>query len=144
MEIFKLKQPEHSKHLPKVWYKIFERKTDLSGYLTKTSQPEYLFWDKVKYLPRPEGLSAEEFWSLVKFSRSASPRRKTPVKDKSGNHFTCQHLPGFEFFFHEIDLRLGGLLETRSIDFESLRQRLITRGIMEEAIASSQLEGAVT
>lgn len=144
MEIFKLKKPDHAKYQAKVWDKIIEKDIDFSHYLAKANQPEYLFWDKVKYLLRPEELSAEEFWSLVKFSRSTSPRRKTPITDKNGSYFTWQHLSGFDFFFHEIDMRLGGQLETRNIDFESFRQRLITRGIMEESIASSQLEGAAT
>ncbi|NOY88468.1 MAG: Fic family protein [FCB group bacterium] len=41
-------------------------------------------------------------------------------------------------------MQLGGALETVLIENQTVRQRFITRGIMEEAIASSQLEGANT
>ena len=66
------------------------------------------------------------------------------MKDKGGKYFTWQLLKGYDYFLHEVDLKLGGALETIIVEGEAARQRFIARGIMEEAIASSQLEGANT
>ncbi|MCH7690500.1 MAG: hypothetical protein IIA17_05590, partial [candidate division Zixibacteria bacterium] len=144
MKYYKLKQPDHAKVLSKALDKMFKKPIDFSSYFVKTIQPKYLFWDKVQYLPRPHGVTAEEFWALVKFSRNASPERTTPVKDKNGNFFTWRTLPILDSFFHEIDMQFGGKLELSAVMDDSSRQRFISRGIMEEAIASSQLEGAST
>ena len=54
-------------------------------------------------------------------------------------------MPWYEQFVHEIDMNLGGALLGLSRDLEEKEKRqFITRGVMEEAIASSQLEGANT
>lgn len=144
MEYYKLKQPDHAKVLSNALDKMFEKPIDFSRFLAKTIEPKYLFWDRVQYLPRPDGVTAEEFWALVKFSRNNTPKRTTPVKDKKGHSFTWRTLPIFDSFFHEIDMQFGGKLELNAVTDESSRQRFISRGIMEEAIASSQLEGAST
>ena len=121
------------------------RQGNLASFIGRTSKPRYLYWNKVRYLPRPEGMSPEEFWALVKLFRKHSPSRvTTTVKDISGTPFSYQPLPELDFFLHEVDMRLGGALETSMINQQQSRQKFITRGIMEEAIASSQLEGANT
>lgn len=144
MEHFKLQQPDPAKHLSKALDKAFSKEVDLSRYLTRTSQPEYLFWDRIRHIPRPDALTAEEFWALIKFSRNTSPRRTTPIKDKQGQYFTWWPIPGLDSFFHEVDMHFGGKLELGVVTDATSRQRFISRGIMEEAIASSQLEGAST
>lgn len=145
MEYFKLKQPDQSKYLSQAIDKFFANDIDLSHYIRKASEPEYLFWDKVRYQPRPKGLTKEEFWALIKYGRqSSSSRIKTVVKDKDGNHFSWQLLPNLTSFFREVDMDLGGALQSSYVVDESARHKFITRGIMEEAIASSQLEGAST
>ncbi len=64
--------------------------------------------------------------------------------DETGKYFTWLRLPGLDEFLHTIDLELGGTLASTFIDDSTIRRRFISRGIMEEAIASSQLEGANT
>jgi Fic family protein len=81
----------------------------------------------------------------VKALRMFSPNRsKTEVKDARGRHFTWEPLPGFDRFLHTVDMKLGGSIESALVDDPATRRRYITRGVMEEAIASSQLEGANT
>jgi Fic family protein len=144
MEIYKLSRPA----APRDWDKTLEKalkQEDLASFIERTNKPRYLYWDKVRYLPRPEGMSPEEFWALVKLFRRHSPSRvTTTVKDNSGTPFFYQPLPELDFFLHEVDMRLGGALETSMVSQQQSKQRFITRGIMEEAIASSQLEGANT
>jgi len=146
MEIFKLKKPDTPKlkNINRI-LGIIDSNKDIFTYIEKTNKPVYLFWDKIRYLPRPEGITAEEFWATIKFFRLRSPSRvRTIVKDKKGDPFTWQPLPGMDYFLHEVDMSLGGAHQSTIIENPIVRRRFIFRGIMEEAIASSQLEGAST
>lgn len=146
--LYKLKKPNLSKAKEKKALKtLFEQgkeATLIFSLIQKTFQPEYLYWDKVKYKTLPKNISKEEFWLMVKTIRRAQSI-KSPIKDKGGDYFTWIKLLELEEFFHEIDLNTGGSLfiSKKDVD-EKNKQKLISRGIMEEAIASSQLEGANT
>lgn len=144
MEVFKLPKPAADARIEDV-LPLLNLDSDLRKCVEATNRPVYLYWDKVRYKPRPKGLSAEQFWTLIKFlRRSSSSRVTTMVSDEQGNVFTWQFLPGQEYFLHEIDMELGGRLASDIVEGEATRRRYIARGIMEEAIASSQLEGANT
>ncbi|MDF1498487.1 MAG: Fic family protein [Patescibacteria group bacterium] len=112
--------------------------------IQKTFQGEYLYWDKIKHKTLPRNISKEEFWLMIKMFRRAQSI-KSPIKDKSGDYFVWIKLSELEEFFHEIDLNTGGSLfiSKKDVDIKN-KQKFISRGIMEEAIASSQLEGANT
>jgi Fic family protein len=68
----------------------------------------------------------------------------TLVTDTSGKPFTWLSLSRFQELLHELDKSYAGRLRIREPEEESSRREYISRGIMEEAIASSQLEGAST
>ncbi len=143
VEVFKLKKPNITGKLDRV-LDLLDRGPEIHQYLARANHPEYLYWDKVRYRHPPE-ISPEEFWALVKALRQYSPgRTRTVVRDEGQNWFSWQSLPGFDRFFHEVDLNLGGAPESIIVEDPSVRRRYISRGIMEEAIASSQLEGANT
>lgn len=145
MEIYRLKKPDIGgleKRAGLIYYKYRET---IMEYVEKSSTPKYLFWDKVRYLPRPEGMTAEEFWAVVKMLRGLASRSAQPIAyDETGKYFTWLRPSGLDEFLHIIDLELGGTLASTFIDDPTVRRRFISRGIMEEAIASSQLEGANT
>ncbi len=147
MEIYELVKPATVSN-EVIIQKLEKYIDELPSYIEKANSPQYLFWDKIRYLPRPKGITAEEFWGIIKLLRSSIfvSREKTPIKDIHGNHFTWQHLPDMSSFLHEVDMQLGGIIETDIINIndQTARQKFISRGIMEEAIASSQLEGAHT
>jgi Fic family protein len=144
VDIFKLKKPDIPSKVDKV-IDLINNNKNIFKYVETTHQPEYLFWDKVKYKPRPQGVSPEEFWSLIKFLRRNSLNRvNTIIHSEQGTPFSWQPLPDQDYFLHEIDMDLGGALMANIVDDDKTRQRFITRGIIEEAIASSQLEGANT
>lgn len=114
-------------------------------FINHVSEDEYLYWDKIKYhQPSPQGSSREELWLMVKFIRGINSI-KTPIKHEDGHFFTWLKLDKMEPFFHEIDLSTGGEISVeKALDEKKNKQKLIFRGIVEEAIASSQLEGAST
>lgn len=115
--------------------------------LVQKSLSPYVYWEKIKHWPINDGVTNLELWAVIKVLRSkVFDRRNSHVKDEKGNFFTwTPWLPKLEKFLHEIDMRLGGnlFLPGNQISDE-LQHRLLSRGVMEEAIASSQLEGAHT
>jgi len=144
--IYKLEKPDLSKININRAIKLFLNKEDqgVSNLFDKSFSPIYLYWDKIKYKTLPKNISKEEFWYAIKFIRSTR-HLKTVIKNENGNYFKWLKLPDLEQFFHEVDLNTGGALfgSTKTID-EKTKYRFISRGIIEEAIASSQLEGANT
>ncbi|HCC84369.1 MAG TPA: hypothetical protein DEP87_01695 [Candidatus Pacebacteria bacterium] len=107
------------------------------------NEPSYIYWDKFRHKAQPDGLSAEEQWTLVSLFRDISST-ETPIKAKNGNFFKWLRLPSIDEYLHEIDMLVGGQIFPKSKVPTGNREMYITRGVIEEAIASSQLEGAHT
>jgi len=146
--LFKLEKPNLSRIKDKRIFDLME-KDELPEIVRKTTNPEYLYWDKIKYKFKPDlpkDVSVEEFWALTKFIRKHfSEKTVTPIKSEQGKSFSFLKLSHFEQFLHETDLNMRGSLFVNSGDDGNKRKyQFISRGIMEEAIASSQLEGANT
>lgn len=143
--LFQLKKPDLSKINSGKMMEVLGKNnsSEILDFVKNLDKTEYLFWDKIKYKePSPKGISKEMLWKIVKFFRS---HEKTPIMDENGKYFLWSRLRYFEEFFHEIDMHTGGeLFVEQSGVNKANKQKLITRGIMEEAIASSQLEGAAT
>lgn len=113
----------------------------------KSFFPEYLYWDKVKYKEIPKQYTPEVAWAAIKFIRNnALHRQISVILNESGQRFSwLDALSWYNEFLHEIDMNLGGALLGLARDLDEREKRqFITRGVMEEAIASSQLEGANT
>jgi len=147
--LYKLEKPNLSKaDSKKVIENIFKQDAkeiqETYKLIQETFQPAYLYWDKIKHRPLPENISKEEFWIAIKFFRNTQAI-KSEIKSENGKYFTWIKLRELEEFFHKMDMNTGGSLFTikKNID-EKNKQKLISRGVMEEAIASSQLEGANT
>jgi Fic family protein len=144
MALYKLVKPIAKISRDRV-FELLDQTKDLSTYVARANSPEYLYWDRVRHIRRPEGITAEEFWSLIKLIRTSPfDRVSTPIRDEKGEYFTRRSIPGLDHFLHETDLGLGGVMESSILSDLRNRQKFISRGIMEEAIASSQLEGANT
>lgn len=145
-KFYKIKKPDLSKtKKEKVFSKFFnETKGECSLFVENTFNP-YICWDKLQYKePIPKGYTREELWYVIKFNRKARSL-KSPIATEDNKMFSWLKLPKLEKFFHEIDLNTGGELFSSKVENDKQeKQRLISRGIMEEAIASSQLEGAST
>lgn len=113
--------------------------------LVTRANRDYLYWDRFKQLKMPEGVAAEDAWRLVKTARAMS-RRPTPVRDKHGHAFWFGMTEEMERCLHVTTPQAAGsviapddvLLSTDT------RRRYMISSLMEEAIASSQMEGAST
>ena len=101
---------------------------------------KYKYWDKVKYQPVPDNIKPEELWIIAKLRRM-----NTPFKIHFGKYnFSWFQNSQIHKLLHEFDLNIGGSLESRSLIPKDEKSRYLVSSIMEEAIASSQIEGAVT
>lgn len=114
-----------------------------------TSMPDegdrYLHWDKLRRLPAPSGLSPEEWWLKIKLAR-ANERRTLRLTDAHGRPFGFT-LPDLVLrHLHYVDQRCGGevAMDEAVTSEKEAQRRFLVNSLMEEAIRSSQLEGAAT
>lgn len=107
-------------------------------------QRHYLHWDKLRRYSPPEGLNHREWWLALKLGRMGS-LKPLPLPDKAGRHFQFAVPELVMEELHQIDLGAGGLVSIpEPITNPQTRDRYLVSSLMEEAITSSQLEGAVT
>lgn len=99
----------------------------------------YFYWDKVKYLA-PVGIDAKVMWQAVKLQRMLNSKTITFGRYTFRFNITEQMLA----MLHEFDMNMGGNLGTKDMIPEHDRNFYLVSSIMEEAIASSQMEGAST
>lgn len=105
---------------------------------------KYLHWDELRYRTPPEGLSHKEWWLGIKSAR-ASMSHSLPLKDADGEAFTYSMPDPVLQRLHKIDQRASGRIEiSELVTNPSTRDRYVVSSLMEEAITSSQLEGATT
>ena len=112
--------------------------------LSRAPSADYRHWDKLRHLPAPAGFTSEEWWLALKVQRSGASK-PLPLLDKKGRPFTfC--VPDLVLAeLHEIDVGAGSAIGIpEPITNPQTRDRYLIRSLIEEAITSSQLEGAVT
>ena len=105
---------------------------------------KYLHWSKLRHLDPPAGFSSEEWWFATKLTR-ASARHELPLVDKHGRAFAYSDSGYLHRMLHRVDRDASGRLELPPdlVDPDS-RDRYLVSSLIEEAITSSQLEGAAT
>lgn len=105
---------------------------------------KYLHWDKLRQLKPPGGLGHEEWWFGIKMARTQL-YRDLPLKDIAGRPFRFALPDIVHEMLHKIDRKAGGRIEApEQIINPETRDRYIFNSLVEEAITSSQLEGAST
>jgi Fic family protein len=116
----------------------------LGSVLTK-AQDDYLYWDKFKQLAMPKGVKAEAAWAFVKLTRSLN-RKATAVPSNEGGIFTYSLTEDVMRGLHNIDKWAGGwdAGSAGHMPSDEQRERHILSSLIEESIASSQIEGAST
>lgn len=104
---------------------------------------KYLHWDKLRYYPRPDAIeSAEAAWYLVWLSRTF--QRSSLGLDIGVGSPSVWMPPHHQKWIHFIDQNAGGSISTVADNHPYDSERYLVNSLMEEAIASSQLEGATT
>ena len=107
--------------------------------------PEYRPWEYYfRAEPVPEGLSREAWWYAVRTAR-ASTARPTPFVMKDGTHLTFNLPDRFLRLNEEITAQARGQVELPGeVATQGMRDRYLINSLYEEAITSSQMEGAST
>lgn len=111
--------------------------------IVRSINDEYLYWDKVKYkVPTSykERLSPVYLWSVIKHSRSLERR----ALEIAGHFFYYVSVDFIQESLHQFDMNLGGSLGGQQPISDVDKHRYLLGSIMEESIASSQIEGAIT
>lgn len=146
-EYIYLKQPHNSNQHTKlqILQKYFTNPQNIEKYFNQSSNKKYLYWDKAKFLDPIPGFTKEESWHLIRSIRQISST-PTPIRTPKLQYFSFYRPKYTDKILHEIDMQSGGLFLTdkTASEQENERQRYLARGIVEESIASSQLEGADT
>jgi len=100
----------------------------------------YLYWDKVKYHKNRIITDPKILWAAVKLSRTINAK-KIQFNDIQ---LVFNLTDTIQKALHEFDLNIGGNFRTKNLIPEADKKRYFVSSVMEEAIASSQIEGAAT
>lgn len=104
----------------------------------------YLHWDKLRHLPAPKGLASELWWWGIKQARKKL-HRPLPLADKQGRPMVVAIPDCVHRELHWLDLNAAGSIQAdEAIDNPQSNNSYLIRSLIEEAVNSSQLEGAST
>jgi Fic family protein len=119
-------------------------KPELVGFVNSAND-KYLPWDELRYRQMPLELDQKMAWLAVSLPRHSQFR---PVPIAFYNQTGVLKFwtpPQHHEWLHRIDQQAGGNIGTVSrVGLQANDERYLWNSLMEEAIASSQLEGAST
>jgi Fic family protein len=104
---------------------------------------DYPYWEKFSHRVASFGVEPKHLWRLVKQQRIALAQRLT-IADAPGFKFSFTLTGQMQQALHRLDMHMGGAVGGMSTIPEGTNDQLMISSLMEEAIASSQLEGAAT
>lgn len=132
---------------PPAFEKLFSH-ADVLAILSQRIGPEvsgkYEHWDQVRHLTPPDGMTVEDWWLGIKLARSHL-RRSMPLRDKTGSPFSVVPSDSIQRKLFLVGRDAAGALRGQdATQPEAVRDSYLVRSLMEEAMTSSQLEGAAT
>ncbi|RYE50694.1 MAG: Fic family protein [Sphingobacteriales bacterium] len=107
--------------------------------LFELNDNKYPYWDKCKYVAKGWGYDPVKLWAAIK-----SNRRNNRLYFDSQYKFYISTPSLVQNYLHNFDMNLGGSMQGDGIIPAQDKNRYLISSLMEEAIASSQLEGAAT
>lgn len=136
-------------HSPPAWQPLMDRAIQqgkAESFMEVSHQENlradrYLHWDDFRHRTADkDGLTKEEQWAAIRMGR-AMRSQPIPLLDTKGRAFTFFLTPKAFGLLREIDLHCGaGPSESAVVREETSRHQFDS--VMEEALTSSQLEGA--
>jgi Fic family protein len=122
----------------------FERLVMDVQRLREVGTQKYLHWDELCRREAPDGLSHRQWWLRLKMLRAAGLRR-VPLTDSAGGEFVFGQVDPIPEALHEIDKGAAGRIQMpKQITNSETKDRYYVASLVEEAITSSQIEGATT
>ena len=107
--------------------------------LAEKINEEYEYWDTVKYKPLPKGCTPQKLWLYTKASRLQNKVCVWP-----SYAITLSLTSHMQRICHEFDMNFGGMWMADDKLPPETKERYLVSSLMEEAISSSQMEGANT
>jgi len=139
------KAPDWKNIVKKDFKKIFKffQIPEIQSLIEKSDQL-YYYWDKVRSQPLSTEFNREEVWAFIRLRRHMNST-EVVVKDINKRPFTFWLTDDMQEELHLIDQNTGGNLALRDPGNEMRASaRYMISSLMEEAITSSQIEGAVS
>ena len=134
----KIENPPHIQKLDFNKYIEYFSKEGMESFLTETDK-RYFYWSEIKHRPNLPFENPKKTWEIIKTHRQIGAKRLY-----FGSHKFSFNLTSFiQEDLHNFDLKLIGGLYKNSITPQE-QQEYFKNSLIEEAIASSQIEGAVT
>lgn len=116
----------------------------LDGSIGPAPKGRYEHWEKLRHRTPPRGFTPETWWAGIKLQRHQQ-RRDLPMADLAGQNFGYVPVPQLEGGLHRLDSRAAGRIAMpEAIANPDHRDRYLVSSLIEEAVTSSQLEGAAT
>ncbi len=116
----------------------------VTSKLTPTHKGQYIHWDKLRHLTLANDLTHEQWWLGIKLAR-LNQYKELPIKNLADKPFVYMLPDSSLSMLHKTDSQAGGNIGLLApVTTEENRNRFIFNSLVEEAITSSQLEGAST
>lgn len=133
-------QPKFAELVKSKLKDIMEASVDpeVVAFLAK-EEIDYNYWDKFQHLQMPKNIPANIIWACRELRRLGKTII-SPIKNGSSDNFVYALTPLIEQTLHQADRNMPFL--TDDLSREADREAVLIRSLMEEAIASSQIEGA--
>ena len=143
-----MRVPRRPPDYQQLWHGLAEDPERLGAILrADVEEPlgdRYLHWDRLRHRKPPAGLTVEEWWLGLKWHRLARAK-PLPLRDPDAKPFSFGLVDPIPEILREIDLGAGGSIEMPAeIAHPEDRDRYYINSLIQEAITSSQLEGAAT
>ena len=131
--------------IPKLMASNFEKTMDILFHQEPTDQKgRYLHWDRLMHIDPPKNLTSELWWVGIKYARQKL-YKDLKLCDKKGFPFKVAMPDSVFKELHWLDINAAGNLTARMpIATQQMKNTYLIRSFVEEAINSSQLEGAST
>jgi Fic family protein len=143
-----MKMPKSSPNLDDIWEKV-KNNPDRFFSIYKlipnlSTGGQYLHWDKLRHCEPPQGFSHEEWWFALKRQRQYL-FKPVPLCDKNNKRFKYLLVDPIPEELHKIDQGAGGFIRMpEQITNPDTKDQYYISSLVQEAITSSQLEGAAT
>lgn len=130
------------KEIPKDKFVQAVARADVASAIRRSSGERYPYWDEFKYLPKPDDIPIEWIWVMRELG-SIPTRHFIPLQCLKDSNFSYWLPDKAQEQLHFIDQQSSGPIFSDGRPIHS-PERYISRSLTDEAIASSQIEGAVT
>ncbi len=143
-----MKMPKKPPEVVDIWAQIKDDRELVLKVLAQrfplSVKGKYLHWDKLVYYSPPDSLTHEQWWFAIKMQRQSLLKQIT-LTGKSGKPFNYLEVDPIPEILHEIDQGAGGLIRMpEQITNPDTKDQYYVGSLIQEAITSSQLEGAAT